>query len=147
MEQLFGTITPLLRDRDGTVPQTDEDGREVPCSQQFKDEQYLVARIVHLMKAEDTDSLLRVYGIARKHIANGGTQRIRFTLPPLVFAALSLSRKVFLRETAAAADPELAAPQFSSRKVFHFVLELVTAMATSYPEQSLNLFLQSAQVS
>jgi vacuolar protein sorting-associated protein 35 len=145
VEQLFGSITPLLRDKEGTAPPTDEDGRELPPTQQFKDEQNLVARVVHLMKSDDTDALLRVYGIAKKHFTNGGTQRIKYTLTPLVFGGLALSRRIFVREKAAASDPEVTAPQFSSRKAFHFVLELVTAMATSFPEQSLNLFLQAAQ--
>jgi vacuolar protein sorting-associated protein 35 len=146
VEQLFGSITPLLRDKEGTVPPTDEDGRELPPTQQFKDEQYLVARIVHLIKADDTDTMLRIYGIAKKHFTNGGTQRIKYTLPPLVFGGMALSRKIFAREKAATAEnSEVTAPQFSSRKAFHFVLEMVTAMATSYPEQSLNLFLQAAQ--
>ena len=150
MEQLFGSITPLLRDCEGTAPPTDEEGRVIQPSQQFIDEQYLVARVVHLIKNDDTDVMLRILGIAKKHFTTGGIQRLKYTLPPLVFATLELSRRVFTREKLAAAEDNPAdgatAPQFSSRKVFHFVLEVVTAMATSYPEQSLNFFLQSAQV-
>jgi hypothetical protein len=69
---------------------------------------------------------------------------MKYTLPPLVFAALALSRRVFAREKEAAkaaqgdveederklaeASPETSTPpQFSARKVFHFVIELVTA--------------------
>lgn len=143
--QLFGAITPLLRDREGYVAPVDERGREIPQPHPFAEEQLLVARIVHLMKNDDTDVLLRIFVIARKNFTNGGPQRIKFTLTPLVFAALNLSRRVHERERQAASDPEVSSPQFSSRKVFHFVIEVVTAMALSYPEQSLNLFLQSAQ--
>jgi vacuolar protein sorting-associated protein 35 len=144
--QLFGAITPVLKDREGTVAATDEDGRELPPEAGFREEQQLVARIVHLMAHDDTDELLRIYVAARTNFTNGGSQRMQYTLPPLVFAALSLSRRVFKREKeAASGNAEVTAPQYSARKVFQFVIELVTAMATSYPEQSLNLFLQSAQ--
>jgi len=63
-------------------------------------------------------------------------------------------------EAAVAADPDTppppappalpevpeapAAPAVSCRKVFQFLHEIITAMATTYPELSLNLFLQAA---
>jgi len=49
-------------------------------------------------------------------------------------------------EEAAAEEEEVVSPpQYSSRKVFQFVHEIVTAMAGSFPSLSLNLFLQCAQ--
>jgi vacuolar protein sorting-associated protein 35 len=80
----------------------------------------------------------------RTYFINGGVQRIQFTLVPLVFAALHLARRVLAREKAAADDQDTP-PQYSSRKVFQFVIEIVTALATSHPEIALKLFLQSAQ--
>jgi vacuolar protein sorting-associated protein 35 len=145
-EQLFAVIVPLLRDKEGAARATgEEEGKEVPVDDQFKEEQLLVARVVHLMQSDDTDVLLRIFVTARQQFTNGGTQRIQFTLVPLVFAALSLARRVLNRERAAAAEQD-APPQFSTRKVFQFIIEIVTAMATSHPEISLKLFLQSAQV-
>jgi hypothetical protein len=66
VEQLFNSINPLLRDREGSVPLTDDDERVVPPSAAFVEEQHLVAKIVHLMKSDDTDTLLRIYTVARK---------------------------------------------------------------------------------
>lgn len=102
-----------------------------------------------MVNKDDTDTQLRLYVLARKYFTSGGSRRVIFTLPPLVFAALRLSRRVLRRESDAAAgeDPEVTAPQFSTRKVFQFVLEIVTGLAAAYPDQSVGLFLQSAQVS
>jgi len=149
VEQLFSAICPLLKDRDGYVSPKDEDGRELPVSQQFKDEQHLVARTIHLMKNDDTDMLLRIYVVARIQFTNGGSSRIQHTAAPLVFAALALSRRVYQREKEAAENSgsgEFIAPQFSTKKVFHFLMEIVTALATAgHAEQACRLFLQSAQ--
>mmetsp|Transcript_11180 Transcript_11180/g.17014 ORF Transcript_11180/g.17014 Transcript_11180/m.17014 type:complete len:385 (+) Transcript_11180:1394-2548(+) len=143
-EQLFAIITPLLKDPDGTTREADEDGTEPPVDDQFKEEQVLVAKVVHLMQNDDTDVLLRIYVAARSKFINGGAQRIQFTLVPLVFAALSLAKRVLAKEKAAETEQDVA-PQYSSRKVFQFVIEIVTAMATSHPEISMKLFLQAAQ--
>ena len=145
VEQLFKMITPLLRDRDLNAPAaTDEDGREVQPSNKFREEQYLVARIPHLMKNDDTDTLLQIFVVARTHFTNGGSSRMGYTFPPLVFAALALARRVYQREKNAEKEID-AAPQYSTRKVFHFIIEVITALATSHPEPALKLFLHAAQ--
>ena len=148
VEQLFVAVTPLLKDKDGvSAALTDDDGREVPISPALKDEQQIVARVVHLIKAEDTDTLLRIYVAARKSFTNGGAQRIQFTMPPLVFGALALVRRVIAREAGAANDPPTEeAPQFITRKVFHFIIEIVNAISASgHPEIALKLFLMAAK--
>eukprot|EP01038_Epipyxis_sp_PR26KG_P012178 gene12178-16310_t len=146
VNQLFDMITPLIRDKEGTVSSNDEDrSNEQALSQKFKEEQNLVSRLPHLLKSTDTDVMLRMLVIARTKFAEGGASRMRFTFPSLVFAALLLARKVFERESAIEKDSELPAPQFSTRKVFHFVIEVITALATSHPEPALKLFLNAAQ--
>jgi len=147
VEQLFAAVTPLLKDKDGVNVVTDDDGREVPISPALKEEQQIVARCVHLIKADDTDTLLRIYVAARKSFTNGGAQRIQFTMPPLVFGALALVRRVIAREAGAANDPPTEeAPQFITRKVFHFIIEIVNAISASgHPEIALKLFLMAAK--
>lgn len=137
VEQLFSIIVPLLKDREGSSAES--------ADEQFKSEQHLVARIVHLMQNDDTDVLVRILVTARNHFTQGGHQRIKHTFPPLVFAALRLARSVQAREKLAAEGQD-AAPQISSRKVFQFVIEVLTALATAHPDISLKLFLLSAQV-
>ncbi len=150
VEQLFKMITPLLRDRDANAAaakavKEDEEARGEE-SQQFKDEQNLVARIPHLMKNDDTDVLLQIFHLARTQFTSGGTRRMIYTYPPLVFAALQLARRVSEREKLAQqADSGVTAPQFSSRKVFHFIIEAITALATSHPEPAMKLYLQATQ--
>ncbi len=144
VEQLFAIIQPLLKDKDGAAP-VDEEKANEPQDDQFRAEQHLVARIVHLMKNDDTDVLVRIYVAARNYFTHGGHKRICHTFPALVFAALKLARRVMGREKLAAEGQD-AAPQISSRKIFQFVIEVVTALATAHPDIALKLFLMSAQV-
>mmetsp|Transcript_15259 Transcript_15259/g.22918 ORF Transcript_15259/g.22918 Transcript_15259/m.22918 type:complete len:880 (-) Transcript_15259:6716-9355(-) len=207
VEQLFAMISPLVKDPKNRAPDTDAktlsgDARET------EQEQLLVAKLTHLFIHPDTDGLFRILGTARRHLGQGGLQRIKYTLVPLVFRALALARQVrgierlvaeykekqksteegetrdtdaqqgdeetttteekedttneqsekTKEETSTAAeekedfaekkDQEIAVPtpqpQYSSRKVFQFVHEIVTAMAGSFPAISLSLFLDCA---
>lgn len=130
--QLLTVLSPLVRDEEGQPPEEEE------RKESFEDEQRLVAKLVHLMTNASTDNLFRMYGTARKFFGHGGTRRITHTLVPLVFASLKLTAAVFKKETA---GEQL---QFSARKVFQFVHEICTALASSHAEVSLRLFLQSA---
>jgi vacuolar protein sorting-associated protein 35 len=149
VEQLFKTITPLLRDKDVNAAAHDERETMVappPPSAQFCADQWLVARTPHLMKNDDTDTLLQILVVARTHFTGGGSKRMQFTFPSLVFAALQLARRVQARERAVERGEDASPPQYSTRKVFHFIIEAITALAASHPEPAFNLFLQAAQV-
>lgn len=166
-EQLFQMILPLIRDKDGAAvaASNDEDGAKAnsmgEVSVQFKEEQHLVARIPHLLRAEDTDVVLAMLVVTRTQFTSGGGSRMQFTYPSLIFAALGLARRVFQRErqvAAAAAGGEDAAnaidnnllslatpPQYSSKKVFHVIMDAIAALATAHAEAAMKLFLQAAQ--
>ena len=144
VEKLLGAITPLLRDPEGFVAPVDADGRELPAAPAFLEEQYLVARVINLIRNADTDQVLRMYVLARTHLTSGGARRIQHTCSPLVFGALSMTRRVVLREKEAESNAD-AAPQFSTRKVFTFVINILTAVAASNAELALRLFLQAAE--
>jgi vacuolar protein sorting-associated protein 35 len=203
VERLFAAIAPLLRDsatvvkpaatnanRLGLDDDDEVETKVVAVSPGFRDEQQLVARVMHLLRSDDSDEMLRMLAAARVHFISGGPQRIQFTLIPAIFTALALARRVFAREraviaaaaaaTAAAATAAAAVaateaagaevaevvgtavgggdvaveatvatvtpPQFSSRKVFQYVMEVNMALAATQPEQALKMFLQSAQV-
>mmetsp|Transcript_11276 Transcript_11276/g.32441 ORF Transcript_11276/g.32441 Transcript_11276/m.32441 type:complete len:802 (-) Transcript_11276:509-2914(-) len=143
VERLFRVMEPLLRDPESSGAGTgEEDGAlESEDKDALESEQQMVARLVHLMRHEDTDTLFTIYMTARKYFGQGGVKRIQYTLVPLVFAALRLVqvvRKVELQDE----PPQL---KFSSRKVFQFMHEIAGAMAsTGYAELSLRLFLQCA---
>jgi len=147
LDQLYQAIVPLLVDKKGVPPPTNEDGAVLPPGAAFVEEQQLIARCVHLIKHEDTDQLLRLYVNARTHLADGGPQRIQFTMPPLVMGALALTRRVRARELGAAADPPTAdAPQYSSRKILLYILEIITTIGSAgHAEEALQLYLLAAK--
>lgn len=60
-------------------------------------EQGWLARMVHLIKAEDNDTQFKLLQMTRKAFADGG-DRIRTTTPPLITAGLRLTRKFKARE-------------------------------------------------
>lgn len=131
--RLLTFLAPLVRDEDDT-PTAEADSKE-----DFEEEQRLMARLVHLMRNDDTDKQFRIYGTARRFFGHGTARRIQHTLVPMVFRSLDLARKVWKREQAG------ERPTFASRKVFQFVHEICTALASSHPEVSLRLFLRSGQ--
>ena len=99
VEQLLTMITPLLVDNAAAA--TDSAAAAVSASvaqAKFKEEQYLVARVPHLVRCEDTDVALQVFIQLRTAFARGGASRMQYSFPPLVFAALQLARRVFKRE-------------------------------------------------
>jgi len=202
LDKLLSSITPLIKDeeKDGDVgaPASDAGAGDPAADADFVDEQTLVARVVHMMKSDDTDVQFKLFSMARKHFGQGGVKRIKHTLVPLVFSGLELAESVKAREAGvqkhasrvekaekkkkkqkeeyaaackAAEDAASAAegeeggaaavekppppepivipeppptPKTSCRKVFQFLHEIITAMAVSYPELSLKLFLQAA---
>ena len=156
IEILLQTIKPLLEEKPGTVIQYDEDGKEISNTQtsannnsiSFELEQSLIAKLIHLITNEDTDILLQIYNILRKYFLAGGSARMKHTLPSLIFNSLNLVKKVKLREILAenTNNSELN-PKFSTRKVFHFVIEVITTLSSqeNQSELSLKLFLIAAQ--
>ncbi|TQV93814.1 vacuolar protein sorting-associated protein VPS35 [Cordyceps javanica] len=60
-------------------------------------EQGWLARMVHLLQAEDNDTQFKLLQMTRKAFADGG-DRIRTTTPPLITAGLRLTRKLKARE-------------------------------------------------
>jgi vacuolar protein sorting-associated protein 35 len=147
LEQLLSVLSPLLRDRDGYVPDVDEDGQQKAATEVFVNEQQLLAKLVHRIQNNDTDQLIKMYVAASKHFQDGGVQRIKHTMPPLVFGSLRLARKVRDREAAAAAEgAEVEAPQYSTRKVFHFILQITRAISAAKEfDMALKLFLLAAK--
>ena len=101
LDKLLKSVTPLLKDEEGVPHAVDEDGRDLPPTQTFTEEQYLVAKVIHLIKNSDTDIVVRMLMIARTHFSAGGSHRLHHTLTPLVFSALNIVRRVVAREKAA----------------------------------------------
>eukprot|EP00743_Colponemidia_sp_Colp-15_P001456 GILK01001595.1.p1 GENE.GILK01001595.1~~GILK01001595.1.p1 ORF type:complete len:829 (-),score=163.63 GILK01001595.1:162-2573(-) len=149
VDRLLEFVRPLIKDEDDMPEEAEVDMEE------FETEQNQVVRLVGLMQNDDTDLLFRMYVVARKHFGQGGSRRIKFSLVPLVFAALQLVRRIRRlerrdKERAQNPDEDDMAPPpqqraINTKKVYQFLHETATAMAPHYPEVALRLFLQLAQ--
>ncbi|KAL7513538.1 hypothetical protein ACHAXN_012011 [Cyclotella atomus] len=69
-------------------------GAKNPGMAQFREEQSLVAKLVHVLEHEDTDLTYQMLNVARKYLQPGGPERVSVTMPALVFASLKLLRRV-----------------------------------------------------
>jgi len=81
---------------------------------QFHEEQELVAKLVHVLDNEDTDVAYQMLNLVRRHVQPGGAARITITLPPIVFAALDLLRRIQKLEFP---DPEVEKKEEEETKV------------------------------
>ncbi|CAL2032311.1 unnamed protein product [Caenorhabditis brenneri] len=78
VDSAFSLIGSLLKDQ-AKQPENAHDTEE------FADEQNLVARLLHLIRADDVDSQFLLLNSARKVLGEGGRHRLRYTLPPIIF--------------------------------------------------------------
>ena len=79
---LFRVIALLIADSPGGDAEELDD-------EDFEEEQCLVARLVHHLHADIVDEQYKILVAARKHFGTGGPRRLKYTLPPLVFCALT----------------------------------------------------------
>ncbi|KAL7518095.1 hypothetical protein ACHAWX_002954 [Stephanocyclus meneghinianus] len=61
---------------------------------QLREEQTLVAKLIHVLEHEDTDVTYQMLNVARKYLQPGGSDRVSVTMPALVFALLRLLQRV-----------------------------------------------------
>eukprot|EP00258_Populus_trichocarpa_P034108 XP_024450127.1 vacuolar protein sorting-associated protein 35B isoform X1 [Populus trichocarpa] len=135
VEVLFELIKGLIKDLDETA--TDELDEE-----DFKEEQNSVACLVHMLYNDDSEEMLKIICAVRKHIMAGGSQRLPFTVPPLIFSALRLVRKLQDQDGNVVGEEEPATP----KKVFQLLNETIEALSSvSSPELALRLYLQCAE--
>ena len=137
VDALFTLLLPIIKPSEGES----EERADV------EDTQLLLAKLFHCIKAPDTDTQFKIFLSVRKYFGQGGTARIEFTLPPIIFSALALAERVFAIEQARQADPENQ-PELKIRpkRVFSFIHETVTVLIEPYPEIAVRLFMQAAAV-
>ena len=63
-----------------------------------RDDRPVTAARTRLRLLRSTDMLFKMYCTARRHYGQGGTARIKHTLPPLIVAALALARRIRVME-------------------------------------------------
>jgi vacuolar protein sorting-associated protein 35 len=81
--QLFNLLATLV------VDQTDQNSA-IEDTENFEEEQNLVARLVHLIYNESADQHFVLLNKVRKIFGKGGSLRLRYTLAPVVFATYKL---------------------------------------------------------
>jgi vacuolar protein sorting-associated protein 35 len=108
------------------------------------EEQGWLARLVHLIQAEDNDTQFRLLQMTRKAYAEGN-ERIRTTTPPLITAGLKLARRFKAREHY---DDNWSS---QSSALFKFLHSAISTLYTRVngsgaAELSLRLFCECGQV-
>nr|CAH0108237.1 unnamed protein product [Daphnia galeata] len=134
VDAVLNMLAPLICDQPDQVL-TGQDAED------FAEEQNLMARLIHLLAAEesDLDQQYRMLTSARKQFGAGGARRIPFTLPPLIYEAFKLARKYFdVRQ-----EDELW--EKKCEKIFTFCHQCIAALVKAeLAELPLRLFLQGA---
>uniref|UniRef100_M4DH29 Vacuolar protein sorting-associated protein 35 n=1 Tax=Brassica campestris TaxID=3711 RepID=M4DH29_BRACM len=135
VEVLFELIKGLIKDLDGTdTEELDEED--------FQEEQNSVARLIHMLDNEEPEEMLKIICVVRKHLMTGGTRRLPFTVPPLVFSALRLVRQLDSQGGDITGEEVSATP----RKIFQILNQTIEVLSSvPCPELALRLYLQCAE--
>ena len=110
VEQLYSILSPVIREEVPTGADSSEEVEEK--LDEHSEEQELVARLVHMLQSDDTDTLFKMYAVARKHLSQGGKSNLHHTLTPLVFRVILLIYRVHNLEF-----PPLDVPENNAQKV------------------------------
>ncbi|XP_058103928.1 vacuolar protein sorting-associated protein 35B-like isoform X2 [Magnolia sinica] len=135
VEALFELIKGLIKDMDGTpADELDEED--------FKEEQNSVARLIHMLFNEDPEEMMKIICTVRRHILQGGPTRLPFTVPPLIFSALKLVRRLQGQDGDVAGEEVPVTP----KKIFQLLNQTIEALSSvPSPELALRLYLQCAE--
>ncbi|KAG7267128.1 hypothetical protein CRUP_021778 [Coryphaenoides rupestris] len=132
VDAILSLVSTLIQD------QPDQPAED-PDPEDFAEEQSLVGRFIHLLHSDDPDQQYLILNTARKHFGAGGNQRIRYTLPPLVFAAYQLAFRY--KENSSWDDKW----EKKCQKIFSFAHQTISALIKAeLAELPLRLFLQGA---
>ncbi|XP_063905810.1 vacuolar protein sorting-associated protein 35 isoform X2 [Zophobas morio] len=129
-EQALNLLSPLVNDKE-EQPLGEVDLEELA------EEQCLLARFIHQLRSNVADDQYLILTAARKILGGGGPQRMKYTLPPLLFQAYLLAYKY----------KELKDEKWEKKcqKIFQFCHSTITALVKAeLAELPLRLFLQGA---
>ncbi|KDN42178.1 vacuolar protein sorting-associated protein 35 [Tilletiaria anomala UBC 951] len=108
--------------------------------EEMAEEQGWMARLVHLFRSDDLETQFSLLQTARKHFVEGG-DRIRYTLPPLIFSGIRLARRYKLVEKI---EKEWEAKMQTLFKFLHQIISILYNKVEA-SENCLRLFLLAAQ--
>lgn len=134
VEGLLTLINSVITDSNDKPQDYEEDTEDII------DEQTLVARLIHLMISTNLDEQFMILNSARKQCGNSGKDRIKYTLPPLIFKAYELA---FRYKAAAAEDDKW---EKKCDKIFKYCFQTINALikAELPAELPFRLFLQGS---
>lgn len=105
--------------------------------EELAEEQCLLARFIHQLKSNVPDEQYLILNVAKKILGTGGPQRIKYTLPPLVFQTYQLAYKY--------RDSKDDKWDKKCTKLFQSCHQTITALVKAeLAELPLRLFLQGA---
>mmetsp|Transcript_6795 Transcript_6795/g.19089 ORF Transcript_6795/g.19089 Transcript_6795/m.19089 type:complete len:835 (-) Transcript_6795:174-2678(-) len=130
LKQFFLLIDLLVHDQPNEGPIEDDED--------FREQQNVVARTVHLLRSSDPDEHMEILAAARTHLTSGGPLRLRHTLQPLCFSALGLVRRIAVLTG--------SRPKMSFQSAYKFLFQTVETLAevAQEPEAAMQLLLQCA---
>uniref|UniRef100_A0A0D3AQW8 Vacuolar protein sorting-associated protein 35 n=1 Tax=Brassica oleracea var. oleracea TaxID=109376 RepID=A0A0D3AQW8_BRAOL len=132
VEVLFELIKGLIKDLDGNAYRGED----------FQEEQNSVARLINMLDNEEPEEMLKIICVVRKHLMTGGTRRLPFTIPPLIFSALRLVRQLESQGGDMTGEDLPATP----RKIFQILNQTIEVLSSvPCPELALRLYLQCAE--
>lgn len=132
VDAVLAMISPLIKDEE-------DQPEEKADPEDFAEEQGIVARFIHLIKSDDPDMQYKILQAARKHLYEGGSQRIKHVLPPLIFQAYQLAYKF----KSLADDDEMWDKK--CQKIIQYCHSTIAVLARSeLPDLALRLYLQGA---
>ena len=133
--------------------QTDENVRAgfSGADDSLAEEQGLIARVIHLLKGPSPDEQFLLLSTTRKILIEGGGERMRYTFPPLAYAALKLARDYFRLRDKQEEESTTEENEQKSLALFRFLSQVVGVLSTKATEDggselALRLYLHCAQV-
>jgi len=155
LNQLLSFVEPLIKD--------DENNEEEPEVYEFVEEQESVAKLIHLVYNDDLDAYYNILQRIKKELVQGGIKRMKYTLPSFIF---NLFKFIYALDYCITKNKERTnprpgdyseeeeedksnlpkVPSITIQKVFYQINELLGLITSAYPEITLRLFLQAAQV-
>ncbi|PWA86560.1 VPS35-A-like protein [Artemisia annua] len=133
---LFELIKGLIKDLDAdSDDEMDEDD--------FTDEQNSVARLIQMLYNDDPEEMLKIICTVKKHILTGGPKRLPFTIPPLIYNALKLIRRIQSQDDNGSEEETASA---TPKKIFQILNQTIEVLSTvPVPDLALRLYLECAE--
>lgn len=141
VDQLIEFIMPLLQD--------DKDAAAKEDPYEFEEGQNAISKMLHLIYNQNADQWYSLLLKFKKIFLKGGANRMKHTLPALIFSLFRLSAHV---ETGLGHELQVQADEDAMQlvkvdqvKIFKVVNELILALQEHQPEQCMKLYLQACQ--